>query len=100
MRVAVSGKGGSGKTTIAGLLARTLARTGRRVLAIDADPNPNLSIVLGLPRDHAFDLQPIPRDMAGGDGTRAAAPTSISTSPSLKSSAATASPPPTTSRSW
>ena len=64
MRVAVSGKGGSGKTTIAGLLARTLARTGRRVLAIDADPNPNLSIVLGLPRDHAFDLQPIPRDMA------------------------------------
>jgi CO dehydrogenase maturation factor len=74
MRIAVSGKGGSGKTTIAGLLARTLARQGHRVLAIDADPNPNLAIVLGLPRDHAFDLQPIPRDMAEwrqDDGGRA-----------------------------
>lgn len=64
MKLAVSGKGGAGKTTIAGTLARLRARSGQRVLAIDADPNPNMAVVLGLLRSQAFDLQPIPRDMA------------------------------------
>lgn len=64
MKIAVSGKGGSGKTTLVGLLARHLARGGRRVLAIDADPNPNLAVALGLPRDLGPELVPIPRDMA------------------------------------
>lgn len=48
MKVAVAGKGGSGKTTVAGTLARTLARTGRSVLALDCDSNPMLGISLGV----------------------------------------------------
>lgn len=51
MKVAVAGKGGSGKTTIAGTLARLLAQDGRRVLAIDADANPNLAPTLGVPKE-------------------------------------------------
>ena len=47
--VGMAGKGGVGKTTLAGLAARYLAQTGRRpVLAIDADPNANLADVLGM----------------------------------------------------
>lgn len=63
MTVAVSGKGGSGKTTIAGTLARTLGRQGHRVLAIDADPAPNLAITLGLSRETAENITSIPRDL-------------------------------------
>ena len=48
MRIAVAGKGGSGKTTTAATLARLFARDGYRVAAIDDDPNPNLSTALGL----------------------------------------------------
>ena len=47
--VGMAGKGGVGKTTLAGLTARYLAQTGRTpVLAIDADPNANLADVLGM----------------------------------------------------
>lgn len=49
MRVAVAGKGGAGKTTLAATMARLLARDGRRVVAIDADSNPNLGPALGVP---------------------------------------------------
>lgn len=49
LRVAIAGKGGSGKTTIAGTLARLLAARGRSVLAVDGDTNPNLAQTLGLP---------------------------------------------------
>ncbi len=48
MKIAISGKGGSGKTTISATLTRILARRGIPVLAIDGDPNPNLSLALGL----------------------------------------------------
>lgn len=48
MKVAVVGKGGSGKTTTSAVLARTFARAGRPTLALDCDPNPNLGISLGL----------------------------------------------------
>ena len=60
MKIAVAGKGGSGKTTIAGTLARVLAGDGRRVLAIDADPAPNLAVSLGLPAETMAGLTPVP----------------------------------------
>jgi CO dehydrogenase maturation factor len=56
VKIAVAGKGGVGKTTIAGTLARILARQGRSVLALDADSNPNLALTLGLPPDRAEEV--------------------------------------------
>jgi CO dehydrogenase maturation factor len=49
MKIAVSGKGGVGKTTLSALLITVLASMGRRVLAIDADSSPHLARVLGFP---------------------------------------------------
>ena len=49
MKVAVSGKGGTGKTTLAALLAAELKRRDCSVTAIDADPNPTLAAALGFP---------------------------------------------------
>lgn len=60
MKIATVGKGGSGKTTIAGTLARILADDGARVLAIDGDPNPNLSVTLGIARDRSDSIPSIP----------------------------------------
>jgi len=51
MKIAVVGKGGSGKTTTSAVLARTFARQGRVTLALDCDSNPNLGISLGLGED-------------------------------------------------
>jgi CO dehydrogenase maturation factor len=48
MKLAVSGKGGVGKTTFSSLLARTLSKQGKKVLAIDADPDANLAAALGI----------------------------------------------------
>ncbi len=48
MRVAFVGKGGAGKSAIAGVVARLLARQGDDVLAVDSDPLPGLSVSLGL----------------------------------------------------
>jgi len=48
MKIAISGKGGSGKTTISATLIRLIARRGLPVLAIDGDPNPNLIQALGV----------------------------------------------------
>lgn len=48
MKLAVTGKGGTGKTTLSALLARTLAADGRPVIAVDADPDANLASALGL----------------------------------------------------
>jgi CO dehydrogenase maturation factor len=49
MKIAVSGKGGVGKTTFSSLLIRTLNKQGKYVLAIDADPDANLGAALGIP---------------------------------------------------
>jgi CO dehydrogenase maturation factor len=48
MKIAVSGKGGVGKTTFASLLARTMSDRGKTVLAIDADPDANLAAAIGI----------------------------------------------------
>ena len=48
MKLAVVGKGGSGKTTTSAIVARTLARRGLSVVALDCDSNPNLGISLGV----------------------------------------------------
>lgn len=48
MKVAIIGKGGSGKTTVAAIISRTLSRNGERVVALDCDTNPNLGISLGV----------------------------------------------------
>ena len=60
LRIAVAGKGGAGKTTLSATLARLLARRGRDVLVIDGDSNPNVAVALGLDRDRAEALEPLP----------------------------------------
>jgi len=59
MKLAISGKGGVGKTTLAALLAHVYAADGRQVLAVDADPSPCLAGALGFPEDVRGQLQPI-----------------------------------------
>lgn len=59
MRIAVTGKGGVGKSTISGALARHLAAAGHEVVAVDADPNPNLGISLGVAREEVESMRPI-----------------------------------------
>lgn len=51
MKIAISGKGGVGKTTFASFLIRALADQGKKVLAIDADPDANLAQALGVKGD-------------------------------------------------
>lgn len=63
MKLAIAGKGGSGKTSISGTMARALARGGRHVLAIDGDSNPNLALTLGIPADRIDALPTLPRDL-------------------------------------
>ncbi|PPC98286.1 MAG: cobyrinic acid a,c-diamide synthase [Hyphomicrobium sp.] len=74
MKIATVGKGGSGKTTVAGTLARILAEDGIKVLAIDGDPNPNLALTLGISRERTDDIKSIPPSIMGvkedSDGTR------------------------------
>jgi CO dehydrogenase maturation factor len=59
MKLAISGKGGVGKTTLAALLAQVYADGGRDVLAVDADPAPCLAGALGFPPDLRRKLTPI-----------------------------------------
>jgi CO dehydrogenase maturation factor len=59
MKIAISGKGGVGKTTLAALLAQHYADQDRDVFAVDADPSPCLAGALGLPDDLREKLHPI-----------------------------------------
>jgi len=71
LRIAVAGKGGAGKTTFSATLARIMASRGKRVIVIDGDSNPNVGIALGLGRDVAGAIEPLPtglvsRRLSGG----------------------------------
>jgi len=57
MKIAVSGKGGVGKTTFSALLIRSLNAMGKRILAIDADPDANLAAGIGI--ENADKIVPI-----------------------------------------
>ena len=59
MKLAISGKGGVGKTTLSALLAQAYADAGRDVLAVDADPAPCLAGALGFPQALRDRLHPI-----------------------------------------
>jgi len=61
MKIAVTGKGGVGKTTLTSLLAYTYAGQNYQVLAIDADPSPCLGAALGFPEELLVELTPIAR---------------------------------------
>jgi CO dehydrogenase maturation factor len=59
MKLAITGKGGVGKTTLTALLAQAYADMGHQVLAVDADPSPCLAGALGFPAELREDLKPI-----------------------------------------
>ncbi|MGD9092410.1 MAG: AAA family ATPase [Anaerolineales bacterium] len=59
MKLAITGKGGVGKTTLAALLSQAYADAGRDVLAVDADPSPCLAGALGFPGELQEKLHPI-----------------------------------------
>jgi CO dehydrogenase maturation factor len=59
MKIAVSGKGGVGKTLIAAGLARGFTERGLKTIAIDADSSPNLALTLGLSTEEARKIVPI-----------------------------------------
>jgi len=74
LKLGVVGKGGVGKTTVSGLLARAYAQRGRRVVAIDTDSNPNLGLSLGLSLADTEAVPVLPRaTIVGSGGANAAA---------------------------
>ncbi len=63
MKIAISGKGGVGKSTISAALSLMLARQGKRVLAVDADPDANLAAALGFSSDELSAIVPISKQV-------------------------------------
>jgi len=59
MKIAISGKGGVGKTTLAACLARYYAHKGYKVIAVDADPDSNLASALGVDYEAALKITPL-----------------------------------------
>ncbi len=74
MKIAVVGKGGSGKTTTSAILARTFARAGRPTLALDCDSNPNLGISLGIGEDATEQLVSVRDAVDAGEQEHADSP--------------------------
>ena len=70
VRVAFVGKGGAGKSSLAGTFARLLARRGDRVLAIDSDPMPGMAWSLGVPQSDAGLPDDVVEQYEDGDGRR------------------------------
>jgi CO dehydrogenase maturation factor len=64
MKLAISGKGGVGKSTLAAALALLLARNGKKVLAVDADPDANFASALGIPEELRGNIIPISQQIA------------------------------------
>lgn len=77
MKIAIVGKGGAGKTTISGILARALAQAGRKVVALDCDTNPNLAIALGLGVEEADRLVGIRQALDQGETEHAPVPAEL-----------------------
>ncbi len=71
MRIGVFGKGGVGKTTTAGILARELARRGHRVTALDCDANPTLGLALGVSPSETERLAGLRQAVADGEAEHA-----------------------------
>ncbi len=67
MKIAVAGKGGAGKTTVSGTVARALARSGHSVLALDADSNPMLGISLGVGPEETDELAAVRQALDDGE---------------------------------
>lgn len=59
MKIAITGKGGVGKTTLSAILSHLYASEGKRVIAVDADPDANLAAALGISRADAERIRPI-----------------------------------------
>ena len=74
MKIAVVGKGGSGKTTTSAVVARTIARQGHVTLALDCDTNPNLGISLGLGEEVTEELVALRDAVDSGDQDHAETP--------------------------
>jgi CO dehydrogenase maturation factor len=59
MKIAVTGKGGVGKTTVSAMLCHIFASEGKKVIAVDADPDANLATAIGISSNEINALRPI-----------------------------------------
>lgn len=59
MKIAITGKGGVGKTTVSALLGHLYSEEGKKVIAVDADPDANLAAAMGIPKSEIEKVKPI-----------------------------------------